>query len=554
MAAAARAYGGTVLAAPGDPGTAGPRALGRDLLRLVFGAETQDRELPAPLAGLIASPDGREALITLEVHVEERVEEDPGLEAALAGMLASFYRQQFDSGDGQALAELGSHLWWDDPAWARAAFERAVEAGNQRALIDLAKLLDAVLRDRAGALLAYGQAARSADPDVAAEALVELGHLRAMSGDALAARAAYQQAIGTRHPHWAPAATVSLGHLLQSQLGDDDGAQGLFRQAIASGDGDLSAHAFVLLATLLNGHGDVSEAKEAWQQAIDAGTAPWAEIAFSDLVNVLSAEGDLDGARAAHRIAVETGNPDAPHALVVIGNLLKERGDTEGARAAWRQAIDTGYGAPEFLLDLLSPPDEAEHDPDDDDDLADLPPGFQPGNIVSAGIEVLNQGLPPLPGILSYQMAIPMAWWTTDACAVVLFLTFSRHRAIRHPMATQVTYTRTEDGWTPDSHFHGTSFSHNPIASPDGQRDLGGQAMVTSGGSRTDTPAPGHLAAVWHGRAAPAVRQIALIQDGHEDQRPLQSHFGAWVICTEQPSAFHVVALDENGAILADIT
>jgi hypothetical protein len=45
---------------------------------------------------------------------------------------------------------------------------------------------------------------------------------------------------------------------------------------------------------------------------------------------------------------------------------------------------------------------------------------------------------------------------------------------------------------------------------------------------------------VEHGRVGPAVTQIALIQDGHEDRRPLESHLGAWVICTEQASPFQV--------------
>jgi hypothetical protein len=77
------------------------------------------------------------------------------------------------------LADLGGLLWWDDPHQARAALERAIAAGNQHALIDLAKLRHAVLNDIGAALLGYQQAAGSADPGVAAEALLELGHLEA---------------------------------------------------------------------------------------------------------------------------------------------------------------------------------------------------------------------------------------------------------------------------------------------------------------------------------------------------------------------------------------
>jgi hypothetical protein len=358
MIQAAQAYGSRLPAAPGDAGESGPEVLGRNLARLLFGGEVHGRALPAPLAELIARPDSRDTLTGLETHVEETMEQDTGLAAAVDEMLNGFYRQVFDRGDGQALVDLGALLWWDDPARAHAALERALDAGNQQALIDLAKHRRAVLADEDGALLLYRQAAESPDPDVGAEALVELGHMHAGQRDAPAGHAYYQRAIDARRPHWAPMAMIGLGHLLQGQLGDEDGAQVMFRRAIEeSGDADSRACALVQLATFLKNHADVTGAKAAWQQAIDSRMHPWAEIAFSALLNQLQAEDDLDGARAAHRAGVETGNPDAPHALVVIGNLLKERGDVDGWRAAWQQAIDTGYDGADHLREILSPAD-----------------------------------------------------------------------------------------------------------------------------------------------------------------------------------------------------
>lgn len=47
--------------------------------------------------------------------------------------------------------------------------------------------------------------------------------------------------------------------------------------------------------------------------------------------------------------------------------------------------------------------------------------------------------------------------------------------------------------------------------------------------------------------------QIALVQDGQEDRRVLESHFGAWVVCTERTSPFEVTVLDENGVVLGSI-
>jgi hypothetical protein len=39
----------------------------------------------------------------------------------------------------------------------------------------------------------------------------------------------------------------------------------------------------------------------------------------------------------------------------------------------------------------------------------------------------------------------------------------------------------------------------------------------------------------------------------HEDRRPLDNHFGAWVIHTEKAGPVAVAALDENGTTLAQI-
>jgi hypothetical protein len=126
-------------------------------------------------------------------------------------------------------------------------------------------------------------------------------------------------------------------------------------------------------------------------------------------------------------------------------------------------------------------------------------------------------------------MAIPVAYWVASQCAVVLFLMFPRHGRQRDPMIMHATYSRTGAGWTRDPYSSGTFFDHDPIARPGDMRDLGGQPM-TSGGSMhlREQPPPGYPAAVVTGRVDPAVTQIALIQGGHEDRRPLQSHYGAW--------------------------
>jgi hypothetical protein len=185
----------------------------------------------------------------------------------------------------------------------------------------------------------------------------------------------------------------------------------------------------------------------------------------------------------------------------------------------------------------------------------ELPQYLDPRKMPLAGAEVLRNGLPVLPDVLTYQMSIPVAFWKADEYAVVLFLSFSRDPddVMWCPRTAMGTFTLAGDVWNADRHWGGTGWSHDPIADPHGVRDLGGRAMASGGGSVAARPVPGRPAAIVTGRVAPAVAQIAVVQDGSEDRRPLQSHFGAWVVCIERPSPYQITALDEKGNVLASI-
>lgn len=455
--------------------------------------------------------------------------------------------------DAQALVDLGDRLYWDDPEGARAAYQQAVDAGHLHAMIDLAQVLRVGLGDDAAALAAYQRAAGSADADVRAEALVDLAHFQGSLGDSAAARATFQQAIDSGHAEWAGAAMVGLAGQLQRKLNDDDAAQALYRQAIRAGNADWSGHASFTLGNLLAGRGDADGAKAAWQPVIDAANPDWAGPTFTHLVNLLCEHDDIEGLRAAYRNAAARGNPAALYALDVLGQQLDARGDTEGAHAAWQQAIDAGYEGAGDLRERMSPA-EPEEEPAQEVYPSSLLTRFDPRNVLRSGIDVLEHGLPALPETLAYQMAIPVAHWTAGQCAVVLVLRFSKHGHEKpYPVAMQVTYSRGAAGWEPHSHAAGTGFSHDPVATPGDKRDLGGRAMVASGASEADQVTPGHPAFIATGRAAPAVKYLAVTQDGREDRRRLDSHFGAWVVCTEQPGPFEVAGIDENGTVLAGL-
>jgi hypothetical protein len=132
-------YGERVLARDDELGAAGPQAVGCELARLIFGRTEAGAMIPVPLVEMVEHPGSERAWTAVDVHVENVLESNPGLAAAVAEVLAGHYRQLLESGDGQALAELGDLLWFDDPQLAQTAFERAIEAGNKRALIRLAE-------------------------------------------------------------------------------------------------------------------------------------------------------------------------------------------------------------------------------------------------------------------------------------------------------------------------------------------------------------------------------------------------------------------------------
>jgi hypothetical protein len=170
-----------------------------------------------------------------------------------------------------------------------------------------------------------------------------------------------------------------------------------------------------------------------------------------------------------------------------------------------------------------------------------------------AGVDIIESGLPPLPDFIAYEMTIPIGYWTAKESAVVVFLDFSEISGLGTlPFATSVPYYREAGRWTVEASgvLGGWEFPFDPVAQPERAGELDGEAAVYGSLSRVQTA--GKLP-VWvaTGRASTQVASIALVQGGIEDRRRLDSHFGAWVVCTEVPEPFEVVAFDSYGQVLA---
>src|SRR5258708_9118004 len=102
---AVEGYGDGVLAAD-DLGAAGPQVVGCELARLIFGRAEAVGRIPMPLAEMVEHPASERAWSAVYIRIENVLESDPSLAAAVAEVLAGYYRQLLESGDGQALGEL----------------------------------------------------------------------------------------------------------------------------------------------------------------------------------------------------------------------------------------------------------------------------------------------------------------------------------------------------------------------------------------------------------------------------------------------------------------
>jgi hypothetical protein len=151
-------------------------------------------------------------------------------------------------------------------------------------------------------------------------------------------------------------------------------------------------------------------------------------------------------------------------------------------------------------------------------------------------------------------MSIPLCYWAAGCCAVVVFMRFLPDHEDGHmrAMKCNLPYSRQDGRWVPPQGNQSTwsSYAFDPVIDPSYDRHLDGSAMTYGQFSERDSHEPGRPATSTLGHVSSAVKYLAVIQDEQQDHRPLQSHFGAWAVCVEQPGAFVVAAFDNDGKLL----
>ncbi len=182
--------------------------------------------------------------------------------------------------------------------------------------------------------------------------------------------------------------------------------------------------------------------------------------------------------------------------------------------------------------------------------------------LVSDGIEILEHGLPELPGTLDYFQPIPVAYWKGEVCGTVLFLYYlSDPKRGPFPCGFFGTYVRNGGGWTPREGWSpndGTRIDFDPITSPESVeyvRQLSGRFAYDSeihwtGAQHSTEPAEDEPAILVSGRHGPHVAEISFIQGDRVQKAKADGHFGLWIACTDRFEPYRIEAHDDSGAVV----
>jgi hypothetical protein len=125
---------------------------------------------------------------------------------------------------------------------------------------------------------------------------------------------------------------------------DQEWNRGALRHDLGSTDRDTGAAAAVSLADMELAQGNDQGAEELYRYAMASGSAHHAPVAAANLGLLLAARDEVDGARAAFASAIGSGHPEAaPWAAFALGELLARLGDRAGAIEAYRRAAASGH-------------------------------------------------------------------------------------------------------------------------------------------------------------------------------------------------------------------
>ena len=258
---------------------------------------------------------------------------DPDKAAIAAFELGVFYKEQPESAS-------------DAEECFRFAAQSAQPAIAAAALVNLAGL--AVQRaDLREAETLYGKVLALSDAATEAMSAYGLGTvLTRQPGREREAEAALGRAAASADQEYAPLARYDLGVFLSAQPGRLGDAFAAFHLSADSGHPEFAPRSFFNLGALLGPAGFPDEAERAFRQAIATGHADIAPMAAVNLAGLFeNLAGRAPEAEEVYSLAIASGHKDqAPMAAANLGNLLAAQpARFADAEAAYRVAMASGH-------------------------------------------------------------------------------------------------------------------------------------------------------------------------------------------------------------------
>lgn len=307
----------------------GDREAARQLMQQAL--EQEPAYYPARLQ-LVAFAEEEGDWASALAHMQTLVQQYPGPQAELH--LASVLRRSGPGGFEEAARVL----------------QPLVEAGNTAAMVEMGRLF--ADNQQPDAAISFYEQARAAET-LAPQALLELGHLLAATGEFARAEASFLQAIDAAQGETHMRASMAVAELYNGPLAQPARADDYYEQVLSSEVQDAAV--LLNVGDRLMQHGKTQRAAEVYRRA-DRLQPDNPRIAYG-LSEALLALGELQNASAqAQRVLDLTGGPEDAEiraaALVNLGDVQRLSGNLENALGSYNQALALNAAHIEATLGL----------------------------------------------------------------------------------------------------------------------------------------------------------------------------------------------------------
>lgn len=200
------------------------------------------------------------------------------------------------------------------------------------------------LGDLPGAVAAYDEAMRSAEPPAEPLEMLRQAEFLEGQGEAAEAERAFTRIVEAEDPAIRAGAWRGVSRY-RIDRGETEAALEALHEVVEAGDPDETPRAFRNIGVLREEElGDLGGARAAYQAAIDRDHPEHSQGARVNLAQILDREGDHARAEQLLREAIASDHRDeGPRAQVLLGTMLGEQGDIAGGQGWFEAAMAGGH-------------------------------------------------------------------------------------------------------------------------------------------------------------------------------------------------------------------